>query len=108
MTSQAPTSAQKRLKKEGVPFGTDFDLRSNPRRYINARKRRSENNYDKGGKQTQAEESKSEPERDLGKRDARRTQSKQGNGKNNSRNRRSTPLLMEVSSSESQDLLCAG
>jgi hypothetical protein len=36
ITSQAPTSVQKRLKKEGVRFGTDFVLRSNPKPYINA------------------------------------------------------------------------
>jgi hypothetical protein len=33
---QAPTSVQERLKKEGVRFGTDFVLRSNPSAYINA------------------------------------------------------------------------
>jgi hypothetical protein len=36
ITSQAPTSAQERLKKEGVRLGTDFVLRSNPKPYINA------------------------------------------------------------------------
>jgi hypothetical protein len=36
ITSQAPASVQERLKKEGVRFGTDFVLRSNPSRYINA------------------------------------------------------------------------
>jgi hypothetical protein len=36
ITSQAPTLVQERLKKEGVRFGTDFILRSNPSPYINA------------------------------------------------------------------------
>jgi hypothetical protein len=36
ITSQAPTSVQERLKKEGVRFGTDLVLRSNPGPYINA------------------------------------------------------------------------
>jgi hypothetical protein len=36
ITSQAPTSVQERLKKEGVRFGTDFVLRSNPSPNINA------------------------------------------------------------------------
>jgi hypothetical protein len=36
ITSQAPTSVQERLKKEGVRFGTNFVLRSNPSPYINA------------------------------------------------------------------------
>jgi hypothetical protein len=35
ITFQAPTSVQERLKKEGVRFGTDFVLRSNPSPYIN-------------------------------------------------------------------------
>jgi hypothetical protein len=35
ITSQAPTSVQERLKKEGVRFGTDFVFRSNPKPYIN-------------------------------------------------------------------------
>jgi hypothetical protein len=35
ITSQAPTSVQERLKKEGVRFGTDFVLRSNTSSYIN-------------------------------------------------------------------------
>jgi hypothetical protein len=34
--SQAPMSVQERLKKDGVRFGTDFVLRSNPSPYINA------------------------------------------------------------------------
>jgi hypothetical protein len=36
ITSQAPMLVQEWLKKEGVRFGTDFDLRSNPKPYINA------------------------------------------------------------------------
>jgi hypothetical protein len=36
ITSQALTSVQERLKKEGVRFGRDFVLRSNPNLYINA------------------------------------------------------------------------
>jgi hypothetical protein len=36
ITSQAATSVQERLKKEGVRFGTDFVLRSNPKPYIHA------------------------------------------------------------------------
>jgi hypothetical protein len=36
ITSQAPTSVQERLKKEGVRFSTDFVLRSNPKPDINA------------------------------------------------------------------------
>jgi hypothetical protein len=36
ITSQAPTSVYKRLKKEGVRFSTDFVLRSNPSPDINA------------------------------------------------------------------------
>jgi hypothetical protein len=35
ITFQAPTSVQERLKKDGVRFGTDFVLRSNPSPYIN-------------------------------------------------------------------------
>jgi hypothetical protein len=35
ITSQVPTSVQERLKKEGVRFGTDFVLMSNPKPYIN-------------------------------------------------------------------------
>jgi hypothetical protein len=34
--SQAPRLVQERLAKEGVRFGTDFVLRSNPKPYINA------------------------------------------------------------------------
>jgi hypothetical protein len=37
VTSQAPMLVQERLKKEGVRFGTDFVLRSNPSPYINAK-----------------------------------------------------------------------
>jgi hypothetical protein len=37
ITSQAPTLVQEWLKKEGVRFGTDFVLRSNPSPYINAK-----------------------------------------------------------------------
>jgi hypothetical protein len=36
ITSQASTSVQEQLKKEGVRFGTHFVLRSNPSPYINA------------------------------------------------------------------------
>jgi hypothetical protein len=36
ITSQVLTSVQERLKKEGVRFGPDFVLRSNPSPYINA------------------------------------------------------------------------
>jgi hypothetical protein len=36
ITLQVPTSIQEWLKKDGVRFGTDFVLRSNPSRYINA------------------------------------------------------------------------
>jgi hypothetical protein len=36
ITSQAPTSVQERLRKEGVRFGTDFVSRSNPSPHINA------------------------------------------------------------------------
>jgi hypothetical protein len=36
ITSQAPTSVQERLKKEGVRFSTYFILRSNPKPSINA------------------------------------------------------------------------
>jgi hypothetical protein len=36
VASQDPMLAQERLKKEGVRFSTDFVLRSNPNRYINA------------------------------------------------------------------------
>jgi hypothetical protein len=36
ITFQAPTSIQEQLKKDGVRFGTDFVLRSNPKPYINA------------------------------------------------------------------------
>jgi hypothetical protein len=36
ITSQAPTSGQERIKKEGVRFNTEFVLRSNPKPYINA------------------------------------------------------------------------
>jgi hypothetical protein len=36
ITSQVLTSVQERLKKEGVRFGKDFVLRSNPSPYINA------------------------------------------------------------------------
>jgi hypothetical protein len=37
ITSQALTSVQERLKKEGVQFGTDFVLRSNSSPYINVK-----------------------------------------------------------------------
>jgi hypothetical protein len=36
ITSQDPMLVQERLKKEGVRFGMDFVLRSNPKPYINA------------------------------------------------------------------------
>jgi hypothetical protein len=36
ITSQDPASVQERVKKEGGRFGTDFVLRSNPKRCINA------------------------------------------------------------------------
>jgi hypothetical protein len=36
VASQAPMSLRERLKKQGVRFGADFVLRSNPKSYINA------------------------------------------------------------------------